>query len=367
MTLVTAAVVREKGGPWTLESLELDEPRDEEVLVRIVATGICHTDLSIRDQYLPLPLPIVLGHEGAGVVERVGSHVRGLAPGDHVVLAPLSCGACGNCQSGLQVYCDQFLRLNFGLRRPDGSATLCDGEQDVSGAFFGQSSFATYALAHQRSAIRVPRELPLELLGPLGCGIQSGAGTVINALRPKPGTSIAIFGTGAVGLSAVMAARLAGCAKIIAVDIKENRLELARELGATDAIDNTRGDAAGAIHKQTGGRGVNYAIDTTALPSVLRQAVDCLTTPGVCATLGLTPAGTEVALDINHLVSGRTLRGVTEGESVPRVMIPALIDLWQQGRFPFDRLIRQYAFREINQAAADMESGAAVKPVLVMG
>lgn len=367
MTLVTAAVVRTKGGPWTLESLELDEPRDDEVLVRITATGVCHTDLSIRDQYLPLPLPIVLGHEGAGVVERVGSRVTSLAVGDHVVLVPMSCGACGNCQSGMQVYCDQFLRLNIGLRRPDGSSTMRDGDQKMSAAFFGQSSFATHALANERNAIRVPRDLPLELLGPLGCGVPTGAGTVMNALRPKPGASIAIFGTGTVGLSAIMAAKLVGCTTIVAVDVRAGRLEMAGELGATHALDNASGDAVDAIRELTGGRGVNFSIDTTAVPRVMRQAVECLAPPGTCAVLGLAHAGTEFTLDINTLGNGRTVRGVTEGECVPAVMIPALLELWRQGRFPFDCLVRQYAFAEINQAAADLVSGAALKPVLVMG
>ncbi|MGD9645746.1 MAG: NAD(P)-dependent alcohol dehydrogenase [Pirellulales bacterium] len=365
MTAVTAAVVRAPGGPWSLETLELDEPRDDEVLVRIVGVGICHTDLSIRDQFLPLRLPIVLGHEGAGVVERVGAKVTGLETGDHVVLAPLCCGACGNCQSGLQVYCEQFLPLNIGLRRADGSATF-RGDAKVHGAFFGQSSFATMALAHQRNAIKVPRDVPLELLGPLGCGIQAGAGTVFNALRPRAGASLAVFGTGAVGLSAIMAARLAGCTTIIAVDVVDPRLQLARELGATHSVNNSTGDLVDLVQRATAGRGVDYSIDTTAVPAVIRQAFDCLATPGTCAVLGLARHGAEVAFDINSLGNGRTVRGVTEGESVPKTFIPSLIELWRQGRFPFDRLVRKYALTDINQAAADMQRGDAIKPVLLM-
>lgn len=366
MPPITAAVVRASGGPWSVETLELDDPRDDELLVRIQGVGICHTDLSIRDQYLPLKLPIVLGHEGAGVVERVGPRVTGIAPGDHVVLTPLSCGACGNCHRGLPVYCEQFLRLNIGTRRLDGSATLRDHHAKVSGMFFGQSSFASHALAHQRNAIPVPRDLPLELLGPLGCGIQTGAGTITNALRPPAGSSLAVFGTGAVGLSAIMAARLIGCGTIIAVDLLPQRLELARQLGATHTVHNSSPDATDQIRAATAGRGLQFAIDTTARPDVIRQAVDCLASPGVCAVLGLAPAGTDVALDLNTLGHGRTLRGVTEGESVPALMIPELIAWWRQGRFPFDRLIRRYDFRDINQAAADMTHGHAIKPVLIL-
>lgn len=366
MPQVTAAVVRAPGGPWSLESLELDEPRDDEVLVRLVATGVCHTDLSIRDHYLPLRLPIVLGHEGAGVVQRVGPLVEQIRAGDHVVLVPMSCGSCGNCRSGLQVYCDDFMRLNIGGRRTDGSATLRQGTAKISGAFFGQSSFATHAVAHQRSVVRVSSDLPLHLLGPLACGIQTGAGTVMNALRPSPGSSLAVFGVGAVGLSAIMAARLAGCKTIVAVDVLPSRLELACQLGATHAVDNAMGEAVQAVRDATAGCGTSFSIDTTAVPAVVRQAVDCLATPGVCATLGLARAGAEVSLDINALGNGRTIRGVTEGEGVPSVMIPRLIDWWQEGRFPFDRLIREYPLAEINQAAADLLSGAAVKPVLRM-
>lgn len=365
MTSITAAVVRTAGGPWSLETLRLDEPREDELLVRIAGVGICHTDVSIRNQYLPVPLPIVLGHEGAGVVERVGARVRGLAPGDHVVLCPLTCGRCGNCRGGAPMYCERFVRLNIGTRRADGSATIFDGESPISAAFFGQSSFATFALASQNNAVRVPRDVPLEILGPLGCSVQTGAGTVINALAPHCGASIAIFGSGPVGLSAVMAARLVGCATIIAVDIKENRLALARELGATHAIDARATDVVAAIRQLTG-RGAHYALDTTAQPAVIRQAVECLAMPGTCAVVGLAPLGTEVALDVNVLASGRTVRGVTEGESVPSVFIPQLIEFWRQGRFPFERMIRTYALSEINQAVADMESGATLKAVLRM-
>lgn len=366
MIPISAAVVRSKGGPWSIETLELDDPRDDEVLVRMVAVGVCHTDLSIRDQYLPLPLPIVLGHEGAGVVERIGKRVSKLDVGDHVVLAPSSCGACRNCQSGIQVYCEKSIPLNFGGCRMDGSATLWAGEKIVSGSFFGQSSFATHALANERSAIRVPSDLPLELLGPLACGIQSGAGTVLNALRPRAGASIAIFGVGPVGLSAVMAAKLAGCTTIVAVDIQESRLQLARDLGATHAVNNKDAAAVEVIRSLTRQKGVDYTIETTAHNRVIRQAVDCLTTPGVCAVVGLAKIGSQVELDINGIMFGRTVRGVVEGESIPSVMIPALIDLWRQGRFPFDCLIRKYPFADINQAAADMTSGEAIKPVLVM-
>lgn len=206
-----AAVTQCCGADWKLKNVTLDEPQNNEVLVRIVATGLCHTDISVRDQHLPVPLPAVLGHEGAGVVEKVGPAVTELAVGDHVVLTVDSCGKCPNCLGGLPTYCYQALPLNFSGRRADGSSTIhCDGV-DISGNFFGQSAFAGYAIANERNAVKVPKDVDLALLGPLGCGIQTGAGTVMNKLKPGIGSSIAVFGVGAVGLSAIMAARVVGC------------------------------------------------------------------------------------------------------------------------------------------------------------
>ena len=238
---VTAAVVRDQEQPFEIEELELEKPRAGEVLVRVVATGMCHTDLIVRDQWYPVPLPVVLGHEGAGIVERVGEGVTKLEPGDHVVLTFASCGRCANCLRGKPTYCLQFFGLNFGGARLDGSNALGKEGEPVHDRFFGQSSFATYAIATERNAIKVRDDTPLELLGPLGCGIQTGAGGVMNSLAPEAGTSMAIFGAGAVGMSAVMAARIVGCATVVAIDIIPERLELARELGATHTIDANEG------------------------------------------------------------------------------------------------------------------------------
>jgi aryl-alcohol dehydrogenase len=202
MTHVKAAVVREKSGPFTIDELELSAPRSDEVLVRIVGVGICHTDLVCRDQYFPVPLPCVLGHEGSGVVEQIGSDVAGLAPGDHVVLSYASCGVCSSCLQGLPSYCLDLYAHNFLGTRPDGSTALSQDGRPIHGHFFSQSSFATCAVAHARNTVKVP----------LGCGIQTGAGAVMNSLKPQAGSSIAVFGAGSVGLSAVVAARLVGCA-----------------------------------------------------------------------------------------------------------------------------------------------------------
>jgi aryl-alcohol dehydrogenase len=360
---ITAAVVRAKGEPFRIEEVELDAPRDDEVLVRIVATGMCHTDLVARDQLYPVPFPLVCGHEGAGIVEQVGARVTKVRPGDPVVLTYLSCGACFACLRGRPMYCYRLFDLNFGGKRADGSLTMRQNGTGVHGAFFGQSSFATHALASERNVVRVRPDAPLELLGPLGCGVQTGAGSVMNALRPEAGSSIAIFGAGAVGLSAVMAARAVGCTPIIAVDPKPERLALARELGATHTINPAEADPVAEIRRLTDG-GALYALEMAGIPQVLRQAVDCLVPTGVCGLVGAAPVGVEASLDMTTVLLGRTVRGLIEGESIPDIFIPRLIDLYLEGRFPFDRLIRPYPFAEINAAAADSEQGRTIKPVL---
>ncbi|MEQ4723660.1 NAD(P)-dependent alcohol dehydrogenase [Nonomuraea sp. B19D2] len=361
---ITAALTATQGAPFALTSLELDDPRPGEVVVRMASSGVCHTDLIVRDQWYPVPLPAVLGHEGAGVVEAVGDGVTYVAPGDHVVLTFSSCGGCRMCAQGRQAYCDQFFACNFAGSRLDGSMTLHRESGDVHGVFFGQSAFATYALATERNVVKVDRDAPLELLGPLGCGIQTGAGGVLNSLKPPAGSSIAVFGAGSVGISAVMAAVVAGCTTVVAIDLNDQRLELAKELGATHVINAADGDTVASLRDLTGGLGVDYTVETTAVPAVLRQAVDALNQGGTCGLIGAAALGTEVSIDMSALLFGRVLRGIVEGDSVPRLFIPKLVDLYLQGRFPFDRLIKTYAFEAINQAVEDSEKGTTLKPVL---
>ncbi len=362
-----AAVVRDKGGPFQIETLTVDEPRDDEVLVRIVATGMCHTDIVIRDQVYPVPLPIVLGHEGAGIVERVGSAVRKVAPGDHVVLSFMSCGHCARCAMGQPAYCERGHPLCFGGTREDGSTAMRDGRlEPVHDHFFGQSSFGTYALANERTVVKVPKDLPLERLGPLGCGIQTGAGSIMNALKIGAGASFAAFGSGSVGLSAVMAARIVGATTIIAVDVVASRLALAKELGATHTVNAADADPVSEIGGITNG-GVDFTLESTGCPEVVRQAIDVLGTRGTCGIVGAAPIGTTASFDMGGLMSpGKSIRGIIQGDSVPELFIPQLIELHRQGRFPFDRLLKFYSFDDINQAAADSEAGTTIKPVLRM-
>jgi aryl-alcohol dehydrogenase len=362
---VTVAVVRTQGS-FDLEAAYLGPPRDDEVLVRIVAVGLCHTDLVARDQIYPVPLPIVLGHEGAGIIEAVGPAVHKVEPGDHVAVSFLNCARCRPCFDGSPASCANFNDMNFSGHRWDGSHALTSAVKGdrLHDRFFGQSSFATYAIAHERNTVKVRHDAPLELLGPLGCGIQTGAGTVLRALEVGAGASFAVTGAGAVGLSAVMAAHVAGATTIIAVDVVPSRLDLARELGATHAINGTETDAVEEIQRITGS-GVDYALDTTGLPALIRQAVGGLRQRGTAAILGASHPDATLDIAANSFMqSCKTVMGVVEGDSVPDVFVPQLLDLHMQGRFPFDRLVQFYDFDQINEAAADAESGATVKPIL---
>ena len=362
---IHAAIARTAGAPLEFAELDLDEPRDNEVRVRLVATGVCHTDALVRDAVLPGPLPVVLGHEGAGVVDCVGSAVTSVTVGDHVVLAFNSCGACPQCTSGHPAYCATFPALNFGSERVDASTSLTDHGSRVASHFFGQSSFATFANVSERCVVKVSSAVPLELLGPLGCGITTGAGTVLNVLKPKPDSSIVIFGTGAVGNSALLAAIVAECSTIIMVDVIPERLDSAKSLGATHVINALEDDAVAQVLRITG-VGAQYAIDTTGNPAVFRQMIDALAPRGYAALVGAAAPGTEASIDIGaFLVKSPTITAVIEGDAVPHTFIPHLIHLYEVGKFPFDKLVRTYPFQEINQAFTDSEAGRTIKPVVL--
>lgn len=356
-----SAVLRDPDGRFAFESIELDGPRADEVLVRIVATGMCHTDMLARNPGFQV-CPVVLGHEGAGVVEAVGASVEHLVPGDHVVLAFDSCGGCAQCRSGAPAYCDTFEARNLTGRRSDGSPGAVDaGGSPVTSRWFAQSSFGEYAIATARNAVKVDRDLPLRRLGPLGCGIMTGAGAVLKEMKPPPGSSIAVFGAGAVGLAAVMAAKLVGAADIVAVDIHASRRELALELGATRVVDGASPD----VHAEVvaGTAGLDFVFDTTGIGEVMATAVRSLRRPG----LGVLVAAGKDPLSIPPAaLIGRRLTFVYEGSAIPQLFIPQLIDFHRRGLFPFDRLITEYAFDDIDQAEADSKSGVAVKPVLII-
>ncbi len=364
---IEAAVARSAQGPFTIETVELDEPRDDEILVRVVGVGLCHTDLVFKAGG-PIALPAVFGHEGAGIVEKIGKAVAKVKPGDRVAMTFRSCGQCARCARGDAAYCHTMPMLNYTGVRTDGARAISAGDERIAGNFFGQSSFATYALAYERNVVKVPDGVPLELMGPLGCGVQTGAGGIMRSLACEAGSSLLILGGGSVGLSAVMGAKIQGCATIIAVEPQAGRRALALELGATHAIDPAAAPDLAAAVRAISPIGVDYAFDTTGVPAVLNAAMQCLAPKGVFGIVGIAPPGTPMPGDLMSAVTfGHTVKGIIEGDSDPDVFIPELIAHYQAGRLPFDKLIRTYPLSDINQAIADQHHGDCVKVVLLTG
>lgn len=359
---VLAAVFGPQGGAPSLRFGVLESLRPDEIRVRIVATGLCHTDLAVWGR---MTQPTVLGHEGAGVVEAIGAEVTKVEPGDAVVLTFDSCGACDVCRVGSSCYCRSFAGLNMTGRRLDGTTALtCEGEP-VGAHFFGQSSLATHAVVHARNVVKAPADAPLERLGPLGCGVQTGAGAVLNVLRPGPDASLLVVGAGAVGLSAVMAARVADCGAIAVVEPHPQRRELALDLGATHAFEP--GEGLPPLLRQAFPDGLQGLIDTTGRGGLIAELLEVMAPGGVVVALAAHPADPALSLPLGVAIGkGLTIRGVVEGESEPDEFIPRLIDLHAQGRFPFDRLVSFYDLADLDQALADHKTGVAIKPVLRM-
>ena len=363
---ITAAVVRERSGAFQIEQIDLCDPRANELLVEVIASGMCATDMHGRDGYYSMPYPAVFGHEGAGIVRAIGSGVTQFRTGDHVVMAYPWCGECPNCRTQRQTYCVHAGDLKHGGTRADGSTLHSKDGKPVYSAFFQQSSFGNFTIANERFAVKVRNDVPLDHVCALACGGQTGAGAILNVMKPKPGDSFAVFGVGAVGLSGLMAAKVAGCDPIVAVDVHEHRLKLARELGATHTINHSgRTDIVAEIRKLTG-LGVRFSLETSALAPVFREAVDCLMPAGTCVLLGSARAGTEVSFETPFLQNGRTVRGVIQGDSVPKEFIPQLTDYIAAGKFPVERMITFYDLADINRAAAESSAGKTIKPVLRM-
>ena len=360
--IIQAAIVYNPHDPYVIEDVDLAEPKEDEVLVKIAACGVCHTDELIVHKDTGSIHPVVLGHEGSGVIVRAGDRVRGFKAGDRVCMSFSYCGVCHACITGRPYQCEENARLNFGGRAYDGSTRLSKGGMELSN-FFNQSSFATYAVTHQHNLVRVPDEIDLRLAGPLGCGIQTGAGAVLNCLKPEPGSSITVLGCGGVGMSALMAAAVSACSTIIAVDTVDSRLDLAMELGATHVVNAKKADPPTVVKDITKGKGTNYAVDASGTGVTARTALRCTHYFGTLAIIG---SGGEFTLDIGADLGARIITGITEGRSIPREFIPQLIDFYRKGLFPFDKLIKFYDFEDINLAAADSLSGKTIKPVLVM-
>lgn len=364
MTAGRAAILDH--GTLTIHDVDYGAPGAGEVLVRLVAAGLCHTDLGAIAGGIPFPTPGILGHEGAGIVDAVGEGVTSVRPGDKVLMSFTSCGDCQGCDDGHPAYCTTWQPRNLmGGFRPEGSGTITRAGEAVAGHFFGQSSFGTHSIADERSLVKVSEDADLTVLAPLGCGVLTGFGSVWNVLDPGPEDIVAVYGTGAVGLSGVIAAALRRPRKLITIDLVQERLELASQLGATHVIDASSDDVPGQLAEITDGHGIKLSFDTTGNPWVARGALDATSIGGTVLVCGAPPPGTEISVDIQGILTGKVLRGVTMGASNPRELIPQLVDLHAEGKLPLERLERTYRFEDISQAAQDMEQGSTVKPVIV--
>ncbi|KAH7113632.1 alcohol dehydrogenase [Dactylonectria macrodidyma] len=369
MSSTTALVLREINGPFSLEKLTLDKIREDEALIEIHATGVCHTDLSCANGTLPASTPAVLGHEGAGVVKEVGAAIKDLLPGDKVLLSFAHCASCDPCQSGHPAYCYSFIPMNFGGKRRDGTSTMeidLDGKKTaMHSSFFGQSSFSRQTIAHRSSIVKVSNDTDLALFAPLGCGLQTGAGAILNTLNIQPGKTVAIFGVGSVGMSAVMAARLRGAKEIIAIDVQESRLDLAKKLGATKTIRGSDPELVSKIRDMFPPNGVDYAVDCSGIPAVVENMVDCLGTLGKAATVGVPTPGKRAGIDVFALLAnGRQYLGCCEGDAIPGKLIPYLIEEHAKGNYPIEEIVRFYNITEYEQAIKDTKEGRTLKAVL---
>ena len=359
------AFVTHKRGQLSLEEVALSAPKASEILVRTIACGVCHTDAAALHLFIPVTLPIVLGHEGVGVVEEVGSDVATLKKGDRVIMTFPSCGTCGYCHKDHPYACDKLNTLFFDGTYNDGTKRFSQNGVEVS-SFFGQGSFADHVVVDARNAVKVDVDSDEDLayLCSLGCGVQSGAGAVFNRIKPEHGTSMAVFGCGGVGMSAIMAAAIAGCSTIIGVDTVPARLELAKELGATHVINSKETDPVAEIKRITGG-GAHNSVEASGVANVTLQALGCLRREGIAVLLSVTgPEEVSIPLEALIMNPNVTLSGLVEGASNPQTFIPELVQYYKEGRLPVDKLVKFYDFKDIEKAFADSHTGETIKPVL---
>lgn len=363
-----AAVLDRLGDRFQVADVDLDDPRPGEVRVRLVSCGVCHTDAVARQGDLPFPAPGVLGHEGAGRVEAVGDGVSSVAVGDPVLLGWPWCGSCRHCLAGHPRFCLQLGPLLVGGGREDGSTALrraSDGSA-LHSHFFGQSSFAQHALVAERSLVRLEPDTDLRTVGVLACGVATGAGAVLNTLDVRPGSSLVVFGAGAVGLAAVMAARLTPATTVVVVEPNASRRALAVRYGATDVVDpEHEGSVLDAVREACGGP-ADAALECTGIDAVVRQATDAVGMLGTCVLIGAAPAGAELRADHLGTLWGKRIVGTLGGEGQSGTFVPALLRLHAQGRFPFTDLVQHFPLDRVEEAVAASASGEVVKPVLLL-
>ena len=362
-----AAVLHRPGLPLEVEELEVLSPRAGEVLVRFVASGVCHSDLHVMQGHMPHPTPVVLGHEGAGVVEALGAGVSGVRVGDHVLTSYIpSCGRCPYCATGRPNLCD--LRDAPRHLMPDGTARFRKGDQDVY-HFLQVSSYSERAVLPEPSVIPIRKDAPLDVVCLVSCGVAAGAGAVINRARVAPGASVVVIGCGGVGLNAIQAAALIGAGKIVAVDVFDGKLDDAREFGATHAVNGAKEeDPVARIHEICGRGGADYAIEVVGSARTIEQALRAVHRGGTVVVVGISPAGTRVPVDPSLLVQERVLTGGSFGGSRQRVDLPMYVDLFMQGKYKLRELISgQVGLAELNGAYERLERGEVRRSVLRYG
>jgi aryl-alcohol dehydrogenase len=360
-----AAITKVASGPFVVEPIDVADPVAGEVRVKIEAVGICHTDLAFATGMLGTPFPMVFGHEGAGTVEAVGEGVTKVTVGDKVLLTFNSCGHCPTCDGGEPAYCHEFPLRNYAGMRPDGSQTLSQNGTPIAGSFFGQSSFASYAIANERNLLKVDADADLAALAPLGCGVQTGTGAVLRSLSAKPGSSLVVIGGGAVGLSAVLGGVIAGCSSIILIEPQAERRALGTTLGATHVIDPAVGDTTEAVRAILPA-GANNIVDTSGHEGAISASIGMLAPKGALGLIGV-PARLEAMVNlpiISAITYGHTVKGIIEGDSDPDIFLPELIAHMKAGRLPIEKFTKTYKFDQINEAIDDAHHGKCVKAVL---
>jgi Zn-dependent alcohol dehydrogenase len=357
---IKAAILYQPKTPLKVEEVDLEEPQEGEIRVKITAIGLCHTDLRAIEGDLPVPMPVVLGHEGAGIVDKVGSGVTTVKLDDHVVLAPAFCGRCRWCVTGMPILCEVFrpLRARGTLLR--GQRRLRKNSQELS-HLFSQGSFAEYVVVNQESAIKIREDAPLDKIASLACGASTGIGSVLNVARVEAGARVAIFGCGGLGLSAIMAAKLVGAGMIIGVDILENKLEAARDLGASHVINASKEDAVARILELTEG-GADYTFEFVGNVSIIAEAINSVRPGGKCISAGAGPG--QLSINTAVLLT-KTVIFPMLGFIRPTFDVPRYVDLYMQGKLPLDRLVtRAYRLSEINDAIQAMENGEVLRSVI---
>jgi len=357
-----AAVLYETKKPLVVEEIDVEDPKEGEVMVRTAAAGVCHSDLHFIEGLWPFPLPAVLGHEASGIVEKVGEGITHVQPGDHAVLSFIpSCGTCYYCTIGRPVLCSEG-RGRGGVMK-DGTTRLKKGGQDLR-QFGGVAAFAEYMVVSERSVIKIREDAPLDKVSVVGCAVMTGVGAVTNTVRVEPGSSVAVIGAGGVGLNVIQGAALAGAAKIIAVDLLDNKLKMAEQFGATHTVNGTKEDPLGRIREITGG-GADYAFEVIGNAKAIAQAFDSVRPGGTAVAVGMAPFASEVSISTTALLGEKVLRGSAYGSTRFPLDIPRIIDLYMAGRLKLDELItREYPLEDINDAFAAMKNGEVARSII---